>query len=225
MLRALAHAFGGQSPFVFLARRFIPAAVSYTHLLLAPLATPALSFLLGGEWVQVDFFSMLQSILLVVLVPLVAGVLVHSLLGEKCEKIKKLLVLVSVASIVLIMGMCIAPNAPQFLQASSLIVIAAVFFHHLLGLALGYAVCRLCKMEEKKVRALTIEVGLQNSGLAVGLANGFSATYPLAVLPSAIATVVHQIFGSLVANFFAAKDNKAAAEPFSKPAACTQADV
>ncbi len=189
----------------FLAKGDVPLSVTTTMCttLLAPFMTPALSYLLGGEWVQVDFLSMVQSIIMVVLVPIVAGVVVHQLLGDRCEKIRKLLVLISVISIVVIVAMCVAPNASKFLQASSILVIVAVLIHHLMGLGLGYLVCRLFKMEEGKVRALSIEVGLQNSGLAVGLAGGFSAAYPLAVLPAAIATVVHQIVGSLVANFFA----------------------
>lgn len=191
----------------FLAKGDVPLSVTTTMCttLLAPVLTPALCYLLGGEWVQVDFWSMLQSIVMVVLIPIVAGVLVHMVLGERCEKIKKLLVLISVVSIVVIVGMCVAPNAEKFLQVSSVLVIVAVLLHHLLGLSLGYLLCKLLHMDEKKVRALSIEVGLQNSGLAVGLAGGFSASYPMAVLPSAIATVVHQIVGSLVANFFASR--------------------
>lgn len=202
----------------FLAHGDVPLSVSTTMCttLLAPVATPALAYLLGGEWVEVDFMSMLQSIVTVVLIPIVAGVVVHSVLGDRCDKIKKLLVLVSVVSIVVIIGMCVAPNADSFLQVSSLLVIAAVFAHHLLGLVLGYVVCRLFKMDEAKVRALSIEVGLQNSGLAVGLAGGFAATLPLAVLPSAVATVVHQVFGALVANFFASQDKAPATEKAEK---------
>lgn len=71
----------------------------------------------------------------------------------------------------------------KFLQVSSVLVIVAVLLHHLLGLSLGYLLCKLLHIDEKKVRALSIEVGLQNSGLAVGLAGGFSASYPMAVRP------------------------------------------
>lgn len=194
----------------FLAKGDVPLSVSTTMCttLLAPIATPGLVYLLGGQWVQVDFLGMVKSIVTVVLVPVVLGIVVHSLLGERCEALKKPLVLSAVVSIVVIMGMCVATNVHTFVAAGAVMVFVAVLAHHLIGLAVGWAVCTLLKMETAKVRALSIEVGLQNSGLAVGLAGGFSATYPLAVLPAAIATVVHQIVGSFVANWFASQDEK-----------------
>lgn len=194
----------------FLAKGDVPLSVSTTMCttLLAPLATPALVYLLGGQWVQVDFFSMMQSIVMVVLVPVVAGVLVHSALGKRCDAMKKPLVLTAVVAIMVIMGMCVSTNVSKFVAAGAVAAFAAVLVHHLVGLGVGWAVCRALGMEEAKVRALSIETGLQNSGLAVGLAGGFSALYPLAVLPAAIATVVHQIVGSFVANRFAARDDK-----------------
>lgn len=196
----------------FLAKGDVPLSVSTTMCttLLAPIATPGLVYLLGGQWVQVDFLGMVKSIVTVVLLPVVLGIVVHSLLGKRCEAFKKPLVLSAVVSIVVIMGMCVATNVHTFAAAGAVMVFVAVLAHHLIGLAVGWGVCTLLGMETAKVRALSIEVGLQNSGLAVGLAGGFSATYPLAVLPAAIATVVHQIVGSFVANWFAASDEKQA---------------
>lgn len=192
----------------FLAKGDVALSVTVTTCttLLAPVLTSTLSLYLGGEWVSVNFFDMLKSIVIVVLLPILMGLLVRFLVGESCKKIQKLLVLISVLSIVTIVAMCVAPNVDKVLSASSIVVVFAVFLHHLLGLTAGYGICKLAKMDTKKVHALSIEVGLQNSGLAVGLAGGFSSTLPMAVLPSAVATVVHQIFGSIVANFFASRD-------------------
>ena len=189
----------------FLAKGDVPLSVTITMCttILATLLTPALTYALGSQWVEVDFLNMFLSVVLVVALPIVLGIVVHTLIGDKAEKIKSLLVLVSTLSIVLIVAMCVAPNTNQLLQTSSLLIMFIVLLHHVLGLAAGYGISKLFKFNDAKTRALTLEVGLQNSGLAVGLASAYGS---LAALPCVLATVIHQIVGALVANFFARKE-------------------
>lgn len=189
----------------FLAKGDVPLSVTITMCttILATFMTPALTYLFGSQWVEVDFLNMFLSVVLVVALPIVLGIAVRAIVGEKANKIKSLLVLVSTLSIVLIVAMCVAPNTEKILQTSSLVIALVVLLHHVLGLAAGYGISKLFKFNDSKTRALTLEVGLQNSGLSVGLAAPFGAA---AALPCALATVIHQIVGSLVANFFARKE-------------------
>ena len=186
----------------YLAKGDVPLSVGMTMVstLLAPLLTPLLTYVLAGQWVEVNMLTMLLSIVQVVLVPIAAGVLVHRVAGDAVKQFDKVLVMVSVLSIVTIVGMCVAPNA-QRLMTSGLMVIAAVCLHNWLGFGVGWLFARLLGLETAKKRAISIEVGLQNSGLAVGLAGQFAN--PLCALPAAVATVAHQISGSVLANVYA----------------------
>ena len=83
-----------------------------------------------------------------------------------------------------------------------LIVILVVILHNLLGLSLGFTIGRLLRLEKPKCVALSIEVGMQNSGLASSLANMHFAAYPLATVPGAIFSVWHNISGALAAKLF-----------------------
>ena len=96
-----------------------------------------------------------------------------------------------------------------------LVTVLAVALHHVLGLLAGYVTAKVFRFNEKKVRTLSLEVGLQNSGLSCTLAKtAFPDT--MAILPCVIATVVHQIIGPIVASMFAAKPLSEEAEPVSE---------
>jgi len=205
----------------FLAHGDVPLSVTITMCttLLAPALTPTLTLALAGQWVEVNFWSMFFSIVMVVLLPIFLGLGVHALLGSKVEQFKKVLVLVSTVCILLVLGMCVGPNQSSFTQNGFAIVgvtALAVLVHHVLGLVAGYGIAKAFHFNEEKTRALSLEVGLQNSGLSCTLANSaFPGT--LAILPCVLATVIHQIVGPIVANLFAARDNKAPAPAVAEP--------
>ncbi len=207
----------------FLAKGDVALSITITMCttLLAPVLTPALTLALAGQWVAVDFWSMFFSIVVVVLLPILLGLGVHAMLGARMEKAKKLLVLVSTVCILLVIGMCVGPNQSAFTQNGLGIVAVtalAVLLHHVLGLAAGYAIAKVFHFNEAKVRALSLEVGLQNSGLSCTLANtAFAGT--LAVLPCVAATVIHQVVGPIVANFFASRPDTETTEQTVQPEA------
>ena len=169
--------------------------------------------------IEVNFWSMFFSIVMVVLLPIFLGLAIHAFAGKKIEPFKKILVLTSTICILLVVGMCVGPNQSSFTQNGFAIVgitALAVLVHHLLGLAAGYGIAKAFHFNEQKTRALSLEVGLQNSGLSCTLANSaFPGT--LAILPCVLATVIHQIVGPIVANLFAARDNKAPAPTAAEP--------
>lgn len=167
--------------------------------LLAPFLTPILVYLIVGQKIEVSLLAMFTTVVKVILIPVIIGIIVNSLLGKKMESIAPLLPFISSLAIVLIISGIIALNA-QKLLSSGVLVIFVVFLHNIIGLLAGWSIAKVFKLSSKKSTAVAIEVGMQNSGLAVSLAAINFATNPLATLPGAVFSVVHNITGSLFAN-------------------------
>ena len=174
--------------------------------------------MLAGQWIDVNFWNMFISIVLVVLLPILLGIAVHTALGDRVNGLKDFLVKASTACIILVEGLCVGPNRDQFTTHGVtvvLVTVLAVALHHVLGLLAGYVTAKVFRFNEKKVRTLSLEVGLQNSGLSCTLAKtAFPDT--MAILPCVIATVVHQIIGPIVASMFAANPLPEEAEPVAE---------
>ena len=166
--------------------------------LVAPLATPALVYMLAGAWVEVSFIAMVLSVVKVILVPVLLGILIRSILGKQIQKISELLPLISVVSIVMIISGIVAVNADKIISCGML-VLGVVILHNLCGMGIGLVAAKLLKVPYDKVTAIAIEVGMQNSGLAISLATANFAANPLATLPGAIFSVWHNISGSVFA--------------------------
>ncbi|WP_070886670.1 bile acid:sodium symporter family protein [Pseudomonas argentinensis] len=166
--------------------------------LLAPIVTPALIWLLASEWLPVSFWTMFSSILQMVLLPIVLGLVAQRLLGERVKLAVDVLPLVSVLSIVAIVAAVVAASQAKIAE-SGLIIMAVVMLHNGLGLAMGYAAGRLFGMPLAQRKTLSIEVGMQNSGLGAALASAHFS--PLAAVPSALFSVWHNLSGPLLATF------------------------
>ena len=180
----------------------LSVGMTATSTLLAPLLTPLLVLLLVGETVDVNVLGMLLSILWVVILPIVLGLLVKRLLPKATEQATAYLPAVSSIAICLIVMIVIAANAHKLL-AGGWIVILVVMLHNILGLTVGYLIGLLLKMTPAKRRAISVEVGMQNSGLASSLATLHFAAFPMATVPGAIFSVWHNISGAIVARLFA----------------------
>ena len=180
----------------------LSVGMTATSTLLAPLLTPLLVLLLVGETVDVNVIGMLLSILWVVILPIVLGLLVKRLLPKATEQATVYLPAVSTVAICLIVMIVIAANAHKLL-AGGWIVILVVMLHNILGLTVGYLIGLMLKMTPAKRRAISVEVGMQNSGLASSLATLHFAAFPMATVPGAIFSVWHNISGAVVARFFA----------------------
>ncbi|WP_080365747.1 bile acid:sodium symporter family protein, partial [Bordetella pertussis] len=182
----------------FLARGDVALSVAITSVttLLAPIVTPALIYLLASQWIEVSAAAMFWSIVQVVILPIVLGVLAQYLLREKVKVCVDALPLVSVAAIVAIVAAVVAGNQAR-IATSGLMIFAVVVLHNGLGLLIGYLLGRACGLGVAKRKTLSIEVGMQNSGLGVALATAHFS--PLAAVPSAIFSVWHNISGPLAA--------------------------
>ena len=191
----------------YLAKGDLALSVGMTGVstVLAPLLTPLLTWALAGKSIQVDVTGMLLSILWVVILPIVLGLIIKSLWPKFTEKAMDYLPAFSSVAIAFTVSIVISANASKLL-ASGFLIILVVMCHNLFGLGLGYLIGRLLGMSEPKKRAVSIEVGMQNSGLASSLATLHFAAYPMATIPGAIFSVWHNISGAIVAWLYTKKD-------------------
>ena len=169
---------------------------------LAPFLTPLLTLLYAGQRVDVNPVNMFLSIVKVVLVPIALGFVVNHFFHAFTQNAVRVLPLISTTAIVLIICAVVSANSAK-IMTSGLLILAVVILHNLLGYLTGFGVGKLLKLDSTKCRAISIEVGLQNSGLATALAAAHFAQYPLATIPGAVFSVWHNISGAVLANFFA----------------------
>ena len=179
----------------------LSVGMTATSTLLAPIMTPLLVWLLAGTMVDVDTLGMLQSIVYVVIAPIIVGLLCQSFLPKLTKSVVPYLPAFSSIVIAYVVGIVVSHNADRLL-VGGLIVILVVMMHNLLGLSTGFLIGKLLHIAKPKCVALSIEVGMQNSGLASSLAVLHFAAYPLASVPGAIFSVWHNISGALAAKFY-----------------------
>lgn len=189
----------------YLARGNTALSVTITAVstLLAPVLTPTLTLLLASQWLPVSAGDMFLSIVQIVLIPIVLGIVIRVLLYKQVEKSVKVLPLVSVIGIVAAASAVVAVNTDNIVK-TGLLIFSVVILHNLLGLLLGFCLGKLLKLEYRDQKAISIEVGMQNSGLGSALALTHFA--PIAAVPSALFSVWHNISGPLLATWWGKKD-------------------
>jgi len=185
----------------YLARGDVALSITLTTVstLLAVLATPLLCWAYLGHTVEVPVINMLTDVLKIVIAPVCAGVLLNALFWDRIEGIKRIFPLLSIAAIVFIIAIIVALNQPK-LQSLALTLVLAVALHNALGLTGAYWLSRWLGYDRRICRTLAIEVGMQNSGLAVALAIKFFL--PLAALPGALFSIWHNLTGALLASWW-----------------------
>ena len=179
----------------------LSVGMTATSTLLAPLLTPVLVWLLAGTMVNVDTVGMLLSIVYVVIAPIIAGLLCQRFLPQLTRRVVPYLPAFSSLMIAFVVGIIVSHNADRLL-VGGLLVIIVVVLHNLLGLSVGWIIGRMLRLPPKKRVAISIEVGMQNSGLASSLAVTHFAAFPMAAIPGAIFSVWHNISGALAARIF-----------------------
>ncbi|WP_054636686.1 bile acid:sodium symporter family protein [Thalassobacillus sp. C254] len=192
---------------VYLAKGDVPVSVAMTSVstMLAPFLTPFILLVLAGEWLPVDAGAMFMSIIQVIIIPIALGILVRRFMPETVEKGTAALPIVSIVAILAIVAAVIGANTENLIT-SGLAIFAAVILHNGFGYLLGYATAKVCGLDETKRRAISIEVGMQNSGLGATLATVHFT--PLAALPSAIFSVWHNISGPALVSFWSGSKKK-----------------
>lgn len=190
----------------YLARGDVALSVTMTSVstILSPVLTPLLTYILAGHWIPVPVLKLFISTFEIILIPVALGLGVRSLFKEKVKTAIEILPMVSSVTIIFIVGVIVASNAGTIGKVG-LKTGLAVMLHNVIGLALGFYIAKLLGMDDFKARAVSIEVGMQNSGLGVALAKAHFGA--LAALPSAMFSVWHNISGSVLAWWWRKSDN------------------
>ncbi len=196
---------GGTSSNVitYLSKGDVALSVGMTSVntLLAPILTPAITYLLLRTSVTVDVVSMFLSIVKVVIIPIGLGFIINKLFGEVTRKLVRILPTVSVVAICMIVASVVSHNAEKILS-TGLVVFAVVILHNVCGYACGFGLGKLLRLSPAKTKALSVEIGMQNSGLATSLAGTAFPDLAMATVPGAIFSVWHNISGAILANLY-----------------------
>ncbi|AXH15909.1 bile acid:sodium symporter family protein [Malaciobacter mytili] len=189
----------------YLAKADVALSITMTIVstLLSILITPYLTLIFVGQTVPVPAFNMLLSILKIVFVPVVIGIVLNHFFHKFIEKRHDFFAFLSIIAIVFIIGIIIGINQSK-ISSLALSLMLAIMFHNIIGLTLGYYITKFMGYDKKSCKTVAIEVGMQNSGLAVVLAMKYFT--PLSALPGAIFSIWHNISGSIIAGYWAKKE-------------------
>lgn len=199
----------------YIARGHVALSVAMTmaSTLAAVVLTPLLTGWLAGAYVAIDRWNLLVNMVSIVLLPVVAGTLLNRLFPRAAERVNAVLPLVAIVLVILIVG-GIVGGAKAQIAAHAGVLLLATFLLHACGFALGYGLARVLRLGEVEARTISIEVGMQNSGLGSGLAKtpAFAAQFAdvaqaaLAPVPAAISAVWHVVIGSVLAGWWRQRD-------------------
>lgn len=189
----------------YLARANLALSVTLTAIatLMAPLMTPFYMNLLAGQYVEVDFWAMVWDITKIIIIPVGAGLIFNHFLHGKFKALDRVMPLVSMISIALIIVVITSAGRDGLLAVGPLLILAT-FIHNTSGYVLGYWSGRLFRMTERDCRTIAIEVGLQNGGLASGLALAMGKLATVGLAPAVFGPTMN-ITGSSLALWWRSK--------------------
>lgn len=185
----------------------LDVSIGLLSTLLAPVMIPTLLKLLAGKWVNVPFSSMFFSAFQIVVIPIVLGIIVHTIFKEHVQKVIEIMPLISQVAILVIILAVLSANSKPILAVSTLILVPVIILHNLLGYLLGYGFSKLMKMDTPQQKAITFEVGMQDSALASTLAISFFE--PASAIAAVMFSVWHNISGSVLASLWKNHTEKA----------------
>lgn len=186
----------------FIAKANVAMSVTMTAFstLLAPFLTPLLMRALAGEMVEIDVREMMWNMTKIVLLPVLAGLIFHHLVYQKNRWLDRVMPIVSMIGILIMTVLTVAVGRDKLVEVGSLLIFACVI-HSTAGFALGYFVCWLLRRDRLTCRTIAFEVGLQNSGMAVGLAKSLGKVATLGLVPIVFGPVMN-ITASILANWW-----------------------
>jgi BASS family bile acid:Na+ symporter len=192
----------------YLAKANVALSVTLTAVatVVAPFMTPLLMKYFAGAFVPIDFVSMMLSILKMVILPVVLGLVFNHFFHGKAKWLDKAMPVISMTAIALIIMIITAAGRDSLLSIGILLILAAII-HNLLGYLLGYWGCRLLKMKEQDCRTIALEVGMQNGGLASGIALEMGKVSTIGLAPAVFGPWMN-ISGSSLATWWRDKDPK-----------------
>jgi BASS family bile acid:Na+ symporter len=189
----------------YIAKANVALSITITSFatLLAPILTPLLMKLLGGQFIEIDFWSMTYDISKMIIIPVGIGFLLNKIVAGRAEWLQKVLPIISMVGIAVII-VIITAVGQKSLQTVGIALVFATLLHNIGGFILGYWGARLFKLPEQDCRTVAIEVGLQNAGLASGLAKAMGKLATVGIAPALFGPIMN-VNGSLLASFWSKK--------------------
>ena len=189
----------------YIAKANLALSVTLTAVatLLAPLVTPFLMEMLAGQFIEIDFLGMMWSIMKMVIFPVVVGLIFNAVVVRHVPGFLKILPFVSMTAIAVIITIITAAGRDNLLQIGVLLIVACLI-HNLSGYFLGYWACKVIGMDERSCRTIALEVGMQNSGLASGIAASINQMATLGLAPAVFGPMMN-ITGSSLATWWRGK--------------------
>ncbi|MRT94328.1 bile acid:sodium symporter family protein [Ancylomarina sp. 16SWW S1-10-2] len=186
----------------YLAKANVALSITITSIatLIAPFATPVLMKLLAGEFIEIDVLCMMWTIIKMIILPIGTGLILNQILGNKAKVFDKIMPIISMVGIGLIIAIITAKGRDSLLNIGGLLLLL-VFIHNISGYTLGYWYARLLRLNEKDARTIAIEVGMQNGGLASGIANSLGKIATMGLAPAVFGPIMN-ISGSILASFW-----------------------
>ncbi len=186
----------------YLAKANLALSITITSIatLLAPFVTPLLMKLLAGEFIAIDVMAMMWSIVKMIILPIGAGLLFNRLFGSKTKWLDKAMPVLSMLAIGVIIVVITAAGRDSLLDIGGLLMLL-VFIHNIFGYLLGYWYARLLRLEEQDARTIALEVGMQNGGLASGIANSLGKIATMGLAPAVFGPLMN-ITGSVLASYW-----------------------
>ncbi|WP_107828665.1 bile acid:sodium symporter family protein [Mucilaginibacter yixingensis] len=196
----------------YLAKANLALSVTITAVstLLSPLLTPLLMHLLAGKLVAIDVQNMMWDIMKMVIFPIIAGLIFNHFLHGRAKWLDKAMPVVSMTGIALIVTVITAAGRDSLLNIGPLLILL-VLIHNLAGYTLGYWSGRLFRMPERDCRTMAIEVGMQNGGMASGLAKAMGKIATVGLAPAVFGPLMN-ITGSTLASWWHRKPIDAGAD-------------
>ena len=185
----------------------LSVCMTSVNTLLSPILTPLITYLILRTTVETNIGTLFLGIINVILVPVILGIIANKFFSDITQKITKILPGVSVIAISFVIASVISHNAEKILSAGGIILLI-VILHNILGYIIGFFTAKLLKLSNAKTKAFSIEIGMQNSGLASSLATVTFPMTPEAAVPGAIFSVWHNISGSILAAIYSRWDNE-----------------
>ncbi|HLX90633.1 MAG TPA: bile acid:sodium symporter family protein [Puia sp.] len=191
----------------YLAKANLALSISITTIstLLAPLLTPLLMKLIAGQLVTIHFWTMFWDITKIVIIPIAAGLLFHYVVRGRLQWLDKAMPLISMIGIGLIIVVITAAGRDSLMKVG-LLLIVAIFIQNIAGYALGYCSAHLLRLPEKDCRTIALEVGMQNAGLASGIALTMGKLATIGLAPAIFGPVMN-ISGSSLATWWHGKSS------------------
>jgi len=189
----------------YLAKANLALSITITAVstLLSPFVTPLLMGWLAGAFVKIEITKMMWEIVKMVILPIGAGLIVNRIFKGKAKVLDVIMPLISMGGIVLIITIIVAAGRNNLLTIGPILLLL-VLVHNLLGYTFGYWSGKLFRMNERDCRTMAIEVGMQNGGLATGIAQGMGKMATVGLAP-AIFSPLMNITGSILASYWHSK--------------------